>query len=133
MAVVSKEDGVVFGFAGLLAWMAASAFYLAFGGGLLERAFWFYVLNAGLTALWMTFVFEAASRLRRTPCDRRILPAMIFAAPGAICASTTLINFTALAGPVARPESAGRYGAFLLFGYALLLASTMGRRRKLLR
>jgi hypothetical protein len=127
---VSKEDGVVFGFAGLLAWMAATAFYLAFGAGLLEQAFWFYALNAILNAAAVMVVFQSVARLRRTPYGRRVLPALIFATPGLLCGSTTLINFAALAGPGAQPESAGRYGAFLLCGYALLLASAMRQPRK---
>lgn len=126
---MSKEDGAVFGFAGLFAWMAASAFYLAFGAGLLEAAFWFYVLNAGLAAGGVVFVFLSVARIRRIPKGRRIAPALIFIAPGLICGATTLINFAGLC-PGAQPASVGRYGAFLVFGYALMLASAMERAEK---
>ena len=121
---MSKEDAAVFGFAGLFAWMAASAFYLAFGAGLLEQAFWFYVLNALLAAAGIHFVFQCVARLRRIRCGHRVAPALVFVTPGLICGTTTLINFLDLA-PNAQPESVGRYGAFLLFGYAVLLASAM--------
>lgn len=126
---MSKEDGAVFGFAGLFAWMAATAFYLAFGAGLLEAAFWFYVLNAGLAAAGVVFVFLSIARIRHIPRGRRIAPALIFASPGLICGATTLINFADLC-PGALPESVGRYGAFLVFGYAVLLATAMERPQK---
>ena len=43
---MSKLDGLAFGGTGLAAWSAATLFYAAFGGTLLESAFWFYGLNA---------------------------------------------------------------------------------------
>jgi hypothetical protein len=58
--------------AGLAAWSAATLFYAAFGGGLLESAFWFYALNAFAAAAVVTFAFQAVARLTHTPRRRRL-------------------------------------------------------------
>ena len=104
--------------------MAVTAFYLAFGAGVLESAFWFYALNAALAAAGMVMAFSAVARLRHAPAGRRALPALIFMTPGTICGTTTLINFPDLCAG-AQPESVGRYGAFLVFAYALLIAAAL--------
>src|SRR5215217_4917529 len=67
MRIVSKQDGMVFGVAGLLAWTAATAYYAAFGGALIERAFWFYAVNAFLAAGATGFLFHAALLVTRSP------------------------------------------------------------------
>lgn len=123
---MSKEDGVIFSFAGLLTWGAVTAFYMAFGGSLLEAAFWFYVLNALLIGGVVIFVFQSLARLRRVPRGRRLLHAAAFALPGLIGGALALTRFADLT-PGAQPESVGRYGALLVFAYAVLVAMVLGR------
>jgi hypothetical protein len=114
---VSKLDAAIFTFAGLLAWLAATLFYAAYGGGLLEMAFWFYALNAFAAAAAVTFMFQATARLRRIPRGRRLYPAMAFGMPILAGADLVLANFQKLMSD--DPASLGRYGAFML---VLLLA-----------
>ena len=109
---MSKLDVAIFSVAGLLAWLAATLFYAAYGGGLLEKAFWFYALNAFAAAAAVTFVFQAAARLRRIPRARRLFPALAFALPVLIGAELVLANFQQLMSD--DPASLGRYGAFML-------------------
>jgi hypothetical protein len=125
---VSKGDGIAFGAAGVAAWMLATAFYVAFGGSLLERAFWFYALNAFLIAAGYGLLFVAVARLRRVPCRRRSLPALVFAAPGVVGAAVVLSNFGQLF-PDLSPASLGRYGAYLFVGFAALTLLALERPR----
>lgn len=57
----SKEDSFYFALAGALVWGAATLFYAAFAGGLIERAFWFYALNAALATAALTFFFHVTA------------------------------------------------------------------------
>jgi len=109
---VSKLDAAIFGLAGLLAWLAATLFYAAYGGGLLEKAFWFYALNAFAAAATATFVFQVAARLRRIPRARRLFPALAFGLPILAGADLVLVHFQKLMSD--DPASLGRYGAFML-------------------
>ena len=109
---MSKLDAAIFSLAGLLAWLAATLFYAAYGGGLLEQAFWFYALNAFAAAAAVTFVFQATARLRRIPRGRRLFPAMAFGMPILAGADLVLAHFQQLMSD--EPASLGRYGAFML-------------------
>jgi hypothetical protein len=108
---VSKQDVAIFAVAGLLAWLATTLFYAAYGGELLEKAFWFYALNAFGAAAAATFAFQMASRLRRIPRQRRLFPALTFALPILAGADLVLANFQKLISD--DPASLGRYGAFM--------------------
>ena len=108
--------------------MLATAFYAAFGGSLLESAFWFYALNAFLIAAGYGLLFVAVARLRRVPCRKRGLPALVFAAPGVIGAAVVLSNFGQLF-PDFSPASLGRYGAYLFVGFAALTLLALERPR----
>lgn len=119
---MSKGDVVAFGIAGLSVWAAATLFYAAFGGGLLEAAFWFYALNAFLTAGALLFAFQVVARLTRTPRRRRLPAALAYAAPGLIGSALALAGFESLF-PHLDPVSAGRYGAFLAVAYLAVIAS----------
>ncbi|WP_419254794.1 hypothetical protein ACN2C6_05010 [Caulobacter sp. ErkDOM-YI] len=123
---MSKQDGLVFGGAGLGAWLAATAFYAAFGGGVLESAFWFYAINAFAAAAFVSFVFHAAARLRHIKRGKRMLPMLTFAAPGLMASAVVIGQFEALM-PTAEPVSLGRYGAFLMVLFTALAASAFER------
>jgi hypothetical protein len=109
---VSKLDAAIFSLAGLLAWLAATLFYAAYGGGLLEKAFWFYALNAFAAAAAVTFVFQSTARLRRVPRDQRLFPALAFGMPILAGADLVVAHFQQLMSD--DPASQGRYGAFML-------------------
>ena len=49
---MSKRNVCILAGAGLGVWLAATLFYGAFGTELIERAFWFYALNAFLAAVF---------------------------------------------------------------------------------
>lgn len=116
---MSKEDGLTFGLAGLVAFLVSTAWFAAFGAGLLQKAFWFYAANAFLVGGVVTFLFYVATRLRHTPRRKRLLAAAVFAAPGLIGAGIMLALFRDIF-PAWDPVSLGRYGAFILVGDALL-------------
>ncbi len=123
---MSKQDGVIFGGAGLGAWLAATLFYAAFGGGVLESTFWFYALNAFLAAALGTFVFHVTARLRHVRRGRRLLPMLAFVTPGLVGSALVIGQFEALM-PSADPVSLGRYGAFLAVLFTALAVSAFER------
>ncbi|WP_421738638.1 hypothetical protein [Caulobacter sp.] len=123
---MSKQDGLIFAGAGLGAWLAATLFYAAFGGGVLESAFWFYAINAFLAAAFGTFVFHITARLRQIRRGRRTLPMLAFVAPGLVGSALVIGQFQALM-PTADPVSIGRYGAFLAVLFVALAASAFER------
>ena len=122
---MSKQDVAIFALAGLLAWLAATLFYAAFGGALLEKAFWFYALNAFAAAAAVTFIFQATARLRRIPRGRRLFPALAFALPILVGAEGVLANFQRLMSD--DPTSLGRYGAFAVVLLVAVGASVFER------
>jgi len=123
---VSKEDGLTFGLAGLVAFLVSTAWYGAFGSGLLEKAFWFYAANAFLVGGAVVFLFHVTSRLRRLQRRNRLLALAIFAAPGLIGAGVMLALFKNIF-PEWDPVSLGRYAAFMLLGDALLAGLALDR------
>jgi hypothetical protein len=122
---VSKLDVAIFAVAGLLAWLAATLFYAAYGGGLLEKAFWFYAVNAFAAAAAVTFMFQIAARLRRIPRNGRLFPAMAFGLPILAGADLILVHFEKLISD--DPVSIGRYGAFMLVLLVSIAASIFER------
>jgi hypothetical protein len=123
---VSKRNVCILAGAGLGVWLAATLFYGAFGTELIERAFWFYALNAFLAATLGAFAFQAVARLLRIPRARRLYPAMAFALPGLAAANLILLGLVPLA-PGAEPSSLGRYLAFLIVLYISIGASVFER------
>ncbi len=123
---MSKLDGLIFAGAGLGAWLAATLFYAAFGGGVLDSAFWFYAINAFLAAAFGTFVFHITARLRHIRRGRRMLPMLAFVAPGLLGSALVIGQFQVLM-PTADPVSIGRYGAFLAVLFVALAASAFER------
>ena len=123
---MSKEDGLTFGLAGFVAFLVSTAWYGAFGAGLLEKAFWFYAAYAFLVGGAVVFLFHVATRLRRLPRSRRLVAAAVFAAPGLIGAAIMLALFRNIF-PEWDPVSLGRYGAFILVGDALLAGMALDR------
>lgn len=127
-AVVSKEDGIAYGIAGAISWFALTAFYGAFGGALLESSFWFYAFNAVLATGGLLVVFCFTARLRRTPRSKRLFPALAFFLPGLIGGLMAFFNMEVVF-PQLQAVSQGRYGAFMVVGYAALIALALERPR----
>lgn len=123
---MSKLDGLAFGGTGLAAWSAATLFYAAFGGGLLESAFWFYALNAFAAAATVTFGFQAVARLTHTPRRRRLFPMLLFSTPGLVAGALLIARYGEIM-PTSDPASIGRYGAFLAVTYVAVAASLFER------
>lgn len=123
---MSKEDAFAYGVAGATAWVAVTAFYGAFGGGILESSFWVYAANAALATAAMGVAFCITARLRRTARGKRALPALIFFAPGLVGGLIALLNLQSLF-PQA---SQGRYGAFLLVAYAAVAIVSMEKPKR---
>jgi hypothetical protein len=123
---VSKLDGLAFGGAGLAAWSAATLFYAAFGGGLLESAFWFYAINAFAAAAAVTFAFQAVARLTHTPRRRRPFAMILFSTPGLVAGGLVVSRYAEVM-PTGDPVSIGRYGAFLVVLYVAVAASVLER------
>lgn len=123
---MSKEDSFWFAIAGAVVWLASTLFYAAFAGGLIERAFWFYTLNAALVAAAIAFFFHVTARLRRLPQRRRGPAALAFSAPGLAGSILVLALFDTLL-PDLPPESLGRYGAFVVVAYGVLAVLALER------
>lgn len=123
---VSKQDVMIFFGAGLVTWLAATLFYAAFGGAMLEASFWFYAANAFAVATGATLVFQAVARLRHIPRRQRLFPALAFALPGLLGLNVVLLNLADLI-PGAEPATLGRYGAFLVVLYVAIGASVFER------
>ena len=66
---MSKEDGLTFGLAGLVAFLVSTAWYAAFGSGLLEKAFWFYAAKAILDAI-KGYAFHDDAQVARLLVER---------------------------------------------------------------
>ncbi|RYF94083.1 MAG: hypothetical protein EON95_06590 [Caulobacteraceae bacterium] len=120
---MSKEDAFAYGIAGAITWLAVTAFYGAFGAGILESSFLAYAANAALATAALGVAFCITARLRRTPRGRRAFPALVFFAPGLIGGMIAMLNLQTLF-PHA---SQGRYGAFLLVAYAAVAVLSMER------
>lgn len=123
---MSKLDGLAFGGTGLVAWSVATLFYAAFGGGVLESAFWFYALNAFAAAAAVTFAFQAVARLTHTPRRRRLFAMLVFSTPGLVAGALVVSRYAEVM-PTPDPVSAGRYGAFLVVLYVAVAASIFER------
>ncbi|WP_297509677.1 hypothetical protein [uncultured Caulobacter sp.] len=123
---MSKLDALAFGGTGLAVWSAATLFYAAFGGGLIESAFWFYAVNAFAAAAALTFAFHAVTRLTRTPRRRRLMPMILYSTPGLVGGALVVARYAEVM-PTGDPVSVGRYGAFLAVAYLAVAASIFER------
>lgn len=118
---VSKQDVISFSAAGLLTWLMASAFYAAFGESLLETAFWFYALNAFMATGAAAMAFQSIIRIRQTPRNARLLPALTFALPGLVAGALALTMGRPLLEE-ASIQSLIRYAIFLAACYGAVVA-----------
>ena len=111
----------IFALAGSIAWTGATLFYAAFGGAMIERAFWFYAVNAVITGVILTVLFQGLTKATRIGRHAWLAPALAFAAPSVLLSIAFAPGALRLFANAA-PETAGRYGAYLFFAYMLVLA-----------
>jgi hypothetical protein len=123
---MSALQALAFGGTGLVSWAAATLFYAAFGGGVLESSFWFYALNAFAAAAALTFAFWAVTRLTHTPRRRRLMPMILYSTPGLVGGALVVARYAEVM-PTGDPVSTGRYGAFLVVLYVAVAASIFER------
>lgn len=122
----------VFALAGAIAWTGSTLFYAAFGAGMIERAFWFYAVNAVVTGVVLTVLFHALTKALRVDRHAMLAPALAFAAPGLLLSIALAPGALSLFAN-AEPETAGRYGAYLFFAYMVVLAAAVTPAPKLKR
>ena len=117
----------IFALAGSIAWTGATLFYAAFGGAIIERAFWFYAVNAVITGVILTVLFQGLTKASRIGRHAWLAPALAFAAPSVLLSIAFAPGALRLFANAA-PETAGRYGAYLFFAYMLVLAVAISPR-----
>ena len=117
----------IFALAGSIAWTGATLFYAAFGGAMIERAFWFYAVNAVITGVILTVLFQGLTKATRIGRHAWLAPALAFAAPSVLLSIAFAPGALRLFANAA-PETAGRYGAYLFFAYMLVLAVAISPR-----
>lgn len=115
-----SQDTRAFVLLGLGLWAAGTALYRSAGAAFFEVPAPVYWLNAVVTAAAFCGVFWAMVRRRRVEPAYRLQAALAMALPGMLGEVPVLYAFPDLMVNL-RPESAGRYAAFLFGGYAALL------------
>lgn len=113
-------DKLLFLLLGIVFWIAGTVFYEFRGHQVFESTAQRYWINFVLTPAFTTAVCVLILKWRRTPAMDWASAALLIALPGMFGEALLLSRFADLM-PRMRPESAGRYGAFLFATYALFL------------
>lgn len=117
---------------GLCLWGAATLLYRTAGPLFFEVPAAVYWLNVIVTAVLLCALFWGVMQLRRIERQSWVTGALCLAVPGMVGEVPILYSFSEAMVSL-HPETAGRYGAFLFFGYASLIlfaafhASQLGR------
>ena len=117
----------IFALAGSIAWTGATLFYAAFGGAMIERAFWFYAANAIVTGVILTVLFRGLAKASRIDRHNWLAPALAFAVPSFLLSIALAPGALRLFANAA-PETAGRYGAYIFFAFMLVMAVAVSPR-----
>lgn len=113
-------DKVFFPLLGVVFWIAGTVWYEFRGVHVFESTAQRYWINFVLTPLFSSGVCILFLKLRQTPPADWAFAALLIALPGMLGEAVLLSRFAEFM-PRMRPESAGRYGAFLFATYALFL------------
>jgi Family of unknown function (DUF5367) len=105
---------------GVLFWIGGTIFYELRGHQVLETSNQRYWINFALTPIVTTAVCILILRWRHIPLADWAVAALLIALPGMFGEAILLSRFAQFM-PRMRPETAGRYGAFLFATYALFL------------
>lgn len=113
-------DKVLFVLLGLVFWIVGTVLYEFRGPHVFESTPQRYWTNFVLTPVFTTLICVLLLKWRQTPAADWAFAALLIALPGMFGEAVLLSRFAELM-PGMRPESAGRYGAFLFATYALFL------------
>jgi hypothetical protein len=113
-------DKVFLPLVGVVFWIAGTIWYEFRGVHVFESTAQRYWINFVLTPVFSSGVCVLLLKLRQTPAADWALAALLIALPGMLGEAVLLSRFAEFM-PRMRPESAGRYGAFLFATYALFL------------
>lgn len=113
-------DKALFLLVGVVFWIAGTVLYEFRGTHVFESTSQRYWINFVLTPVFTTVICVLILRWRQTPAAEWAFAALLIALPGMFGEAVLLSRFAELM-PRMRPESAGRFGAFLFATYALFL------------
>jgi hypothetical protein len=113
-------DKLLFPALGLAFWIAGTIFYEFRGRFVFEGSDQRYWINFVLTPVVTAAICILILKWRHTPAADWNSAALLLALPGMFGEAALLSRF-AVFMPRMRPETAGRYGAFLFATYALFL------------
>jgi hypothetical protein len=113
-------DKLLFPLLGCAFWIAGTILYEFRGHNVFEGGSQRYWINFVLTPVVTAVICILILKWRHTPAVEWASAALLIALPGMFCEAALLSRF-AIFMPRMRPESAGRYGAFLFATYALFL------------
>ena len=113
-------DKLLFLLLGIAFWIAGTILYEYRGHHVFETSDQRYWINFVLTPVFTTAVCVLILKSRHTPPAEWAFAALLLALPGMFGEALLLSRFASFM-PRMRPETAGRYGAFLFATYALFL------------
>lgn len=113
-------DKLLFPLLGLAFWVAGTILYECRGQRVFEGSDQRYWINFVLTPVVTAAICILILKWRHTPAADWSSAALLIALPGMFGEAALLARF-AVFMPRMRPETAGRYGAFLFATYALFL------------
>ena len=113
-------DKFLFPLLGVAFWVGGTVLYEYRGQQVFEASDQRYWINFALTPVVTTAICILILKWRHTPPADWAFTALLIALPGMFGEAVLLSRFAAFM-PRMRPESAGRYGAFLFATYALFL------------
>ena len=114
-------DKMLFLLFGLVFWVIGTIWYELKGPHVFEGTNQRYWINFVLTPILTAAICVVILKWRHIPAAQWASAALLIALPGMIGEAALLSNFARFM-PRMRPETAGRYGAFLFASYALFLA-----------
>lgn len=117
---MTSFDKLLFPLVGLMFWVAGTILYEFRGTHVFESGSQRYWINFVITPVLTAAICCLILWSRRTPAADWASAALLIALPGMFGEAALLSRF-AVFMPRMRPETAGRYGAFLFATYALFL------------
>ncbi len=115
-------DKYIFLLFGVAFWILGTVWYELRGPRVFESTSQRYWINFAFTPLVTTAICVLLMRWRAVPAAAWGSAALLIGLPGMFGEAVLLSRFATLM-PRMRPESAGRYGAFLFATYALFLTA----------
>jgi hypothetical protein len=117
---MKMSDNLLFAGFGAAFWVVGTIFYQLRGPQVFESGSQRYWINFVLTPVVTAAICIVLLRWRHVPAAEWSSAALLIALPGMFGEAALLSRFATLM-PRMRPETAGKYGAFLFATYALFL------------